>query len=74
MYLPEHWGALFGGIFTGASAWAIIGHAVQTFPVPQSKYGQWFLGAIQYAVGQRERAANTVTGAGTLTSPIGERS
>lgn len=47
-----------------------IGHAVQTFPPPQNKYGQWFLGLIQWGVGQRLRAANTMQGEGTLTKQV----
>ena len=56
--------------FGGAGAISIIGHAVQSFPTPENKYGQWILGSIQYAVGQRYRANNTVQGEGTLTKQV----
>ena len=54
--------------FSGASVFGVVAHAVQTFPVPQNKYGQWVLSVVQYAVCQRERAANTMLGASTVTT------
>lgn len=45
--------------FAGASALALIGHAVNTFPVPENKYGKWLLGTVQFGVGQRLQAQNT---------------
>jgi hypothetical protein len=45
---------------SGGTALGIIGHAVNTFPVPKSALGRWLLGVIQYAVGQRLQATNTL--------------
>lgn len=55
---------------TGATVLGIVAHMVQTFPTPQNKYAQWLLGSIQFIVGQRIRAINTVQGAGTLTKQV----
>lgn len=57
-------------MLAGATLWAIFGHAVNSFPVPVNKYGQWLLSTVQFSVGQRNRAANTFNGADTLTSAI----
>jgi hypothetical protein len=54
-----------GSFFIG-----FVGHIVQTFPTPENKYAQWFLGSIQYLVGQRVRALNTIAGEGTLTKQV----
>lgn len=35
---------------------SVIGHAVNTFPVPSNKYLAWLLSVIQFAVGQREQS------------------
>lgn len=55
---------------TGSTALAFVAHIVQTFPPPQNKYGQWALGSIQWLVGQRLRAANTMQGEGTITKQV----
>lgn len=55
MQLPD-----ISGMFTGATIVGLLGHAVNTFPVPNNIYGKWFLGTIQWFVGQRENASNTV--------------
>lgn len=65
-----HWGDILAGALGSATIWAIISHAVQTFPTPANKYGQWCLGTIQYAVGQRERAVNTLAGQDTQATAI----
>jgi len=57
-HLWDHW----GDVFAGATALGIAAHALNSFPVPQNKYGQWILGILQFAVGQRFRAANTIQG------------
>lgn len=58
-------------IFAGGSfALGFVAHIVQTFPPPENKYGQWALGSIQWVVGQRLRAANTIAGEGTLTKQV----
>ena len=58
-HLGNHW----GDILTGATFIGIVAHAVNTFPVPANIYAAWFLGVVQYVVGQRARAANTMAGA-----------
>lgn len=55
---------------TGATVLGIVGHMVQTFPTPQNKYAQWLLGSVQYIVGQRIRAMNTLQGEGTVTKQV----
>lgn len=55
---------------SGATVLGIVAHAVQSFPTPENKYAQWFLGVIQYVVGQRVRAMNTLQGEGTLTKQV----
>lgn len=45
--------------FAGASALALIGHAVNTFPTPENPYGKWLLGTVQFAVGQRLQSQAT---------------
>jgi hypothetical protein len=58
------------GVLSSATVFGVIAHAVQSYPTPQNKYGAWLLGAIQYAVGQRERAMNTLVGSDTATAAI----
>jgi hypothetical protein len=57
-------GALEHIIFflSGSTALGLLAHAVNTFPTPTNKYGQWFLGLIQFAVGQRAQGAMTMGG------------
>jgi len=47
---------------SGSTVVGIIAHAVNTFPTPKSRMGQWLLGVIQYAVGQRISGMNTFQG------------
>jgi hypothetical protein len=42
----------------------IVAHAVNTYPMPKSAQGRWFLGVIQYIVGQRVQALQTMDGPG----------
>jgi len=37
--------ALFGYLGT-----VVLGYGLQTFPVPQNKYGRWLLGVLNFAV------------------------
>ena len=60
-HLTNHW----DDMLTSVALMAAVSHAVQSFPVPANKYGQWFLGTIQFIVGQRVRAANTLQGTET---------
>jgi hypothetical protein len=55
---------------TGSTALAFVAHMVQTIPTPKSEWAQWLLGGIQWLVGQRIRATNTLQGDGTLTQPV----
>jgi hypothetical protein len=55
---------------SGSTAMGIVAHIVQTFPTPKNKYWAWLVGSIQYAVGQRERAENTMELCDTKTIPI----
>jgi hypothetical protein len=47
---------------SGSTAFAIIAHAVSTFPTPKNIYGQWLLGVVKFTVGQRISAANAFAG------------
>ena len=58
----------------GSTVIGIIAHAVNTFPTPANKYGQWFLGTIQFIVGQRVQGAITVKGQDTVTFGTKEKS
>ena len=49
---------------SGTTFIGIIAHAVNTFPMPKSEIGRWFLGVIQYTVGQRIQAYGTMNGEG----------
>lgn len=46
--------------FSGVSGMGLLSHAVNTFPAPKSAIGRWALGVIQYAVGQRQKALETI--------------
>ena len=50
---------------SGSTCIGIVAHAVNTFPMPKSAIGRWFLGVIQYAVGQRIQGVYTLNGGGT---------
>lgn len=55
---------------TGSTALAFVAHMVQTVPTPESKWAQWVLGGVQWLVGQRIRANNTLAGEGTITKQV----
>src|SRR5579863_9042412 len=57
-------------IFSGATFVALVGHAVATFPTPKNIYGQWFLGVIKFAVGQRLSAMNAFQGNDTVVVAV----
>lgn len=59
----------------GSTVIGILAHAVNTFPTPANKYGQWLLGTIQYIVGQRVVASNTIKGNDTVafSRPVDQR-
>ena len=54
----------------GSTAMGIIGNAVNTFPTPQNPYGQWLLGVVKYAVGQRISGLNAMRGQDTLVAAV----
>ena len=56
--------------FAGSTALGLIAHAVNSFPVPENKYGQWFLGCIKFAVGQRVSAMNAFKGQDTVVASV----
>lgn len=62
-----HFWVFMSGAFGGATGLGILAQAVNTFPVPEGKWGKWLLGVVQYAVGQKARAANTFQGMDTVT-------
>lgn len=55
---------------TGSTVLAFVAHMVQTIPTPENKYAQWILGGVQWLVGQRIRANNTLAGEGTVTKQV----
>lgn len=55
---------------SGATVFGIIAHAVNTFPTPKSPLGGWALGVIQFAVGQRIAAKNTLAGSDSIVSAV----
>ena len=67
-----HFKDIFDGFLSGATVMGLIAHAVNTFPTPSNKYGAWFLGNIQWFVGQRTIANNTKQG--LQTEAIGYKS
>lgn len=54
----------------GGTALGIVAHAVNTFPTPRNPYGAWLLGVVQFAVGQRVAAMNTLKGQDTVTTGV----
>jgi hypothetical protein len=56
--------------FAGSTALGLIAHAVNTFPTPANPYGQWLLGIIKFAVGQRQSAMNAMRGSDSVTVPV----
>ena len=69
-HLIAHWGDVLTGLGGGMFIWSVVGHFVQTFPTPKNVYAQWFIGGLQWAVGQRERATNTFAGQDTTVGEI----
>jgi len=58
---------LMGMTFLG-----IVAHAVNTFPTPGNAYGQWILGIVKFAVGQRVSAMNAIRGNDTVSIPVAQ--
>lgn len=63
----EHFWIFASGFFGGATGLSVLAQAINTFPVPDSKWGKWVLGIAQAWIGQKERAANTRQGFNTVT-------
>lgn len=59
-------------LVSGSTFSALVGHAVSTFPPQNNPYVNWFLGIIQFAIGQRNAGKNTLQGlSSTVTgSPV----
>ncbi len=55
---------------SGLTTLGIVGHAVNTFPTPTNQYGQWLLGVIKFAVGQRISAMNAFKGQDTVVVAV----
>lgn len=55
----NHFGEHLTMFLAGSTAISLIGHAVNTFPVPTSAIGKWLLGVVQFAVGQRMQSLQT---------------
>lgn len=47
-----------------------VAHAVNTFPVPDNKYGRWLLGCVQWVFAFKGRAENTFKNTDTVTVPV----
>ncbi len=56
--------------FSGMTFLGIVGHAVNTFPTPGNPYGQWFLGVVKFAVGQRISAMSAFRGQDTVVASV----
>ncbi len=69
-HLLEHWGDVLTGAIGGVTIWSIVAYAVNTAPTPEGKYGQWILGIIKFAVGQKLSALNAIRGQDTLIAPV----
>lgn len=54
-----HWDRIVSAL-SGATVIGALSHMVNTFPIPSNPYAKWLLGSIQYIVGQRENASNTI--------------
>lgn len=54
----------------GSTALSLLAHAVNTFPTPSNPYGKWFLGVVQFFVGQRQAAKNTLQGSDSVSVPV----
>lgn len=66
---PETWKHV-EMFFAGSTALGLIGHAVNSFPTPKNVYGQWLLGCVKFAVGQRQSAMNALRGDDTVVTPV----
>jgi hypothetical protein len=65
-HMLNHW----QDVIAGATFLGIVAHAVNSFPTPDNPYGQWLLGIIKFAVGQRVSAANAFAGYQTEATAV----
>ncbi len=65
-HLTQHW----GDVLSGVTLMAILAHALNTFPTPANQYGQWILGILKFAVGQRISGMNAIRGNDTVAVPV----
>ena len=70
----NHAGSVIITFLAGGTALSVVAHAVNTFPTPKNPYGAWLLGTIQYAVGQRVAAKNTLQGKDTMAVGVEKQS
>lgn len=68
--ISQHWLEHIVFFLSGSTAIGVVAHAVNTFPTPKNVYGQWFIGVIQFVVGQRVAAKNTLSGADTMITAV----
>lgn len=68
--LIGNWGEHLSIFLSGATTLGIVAHAVNTFPTPKRPYGAWLLGVVQFAVGQRVSAKNTLNGLQSVVTAI----
>lgn len=61
------WQELSGNL----TVFLLVAHMVSTIPVSSNKWVNWVVGGLQFAVGQRLRALNTMHGEMTLSQPAG---
>lgn len=57
--LSSNWTEHLTLLFSGVTVTALIGHAVNTFPTQNNPYVAWFIGLVQWFVGQRQQAYQT---------------
>lgn len=50
------------GVFS-VIGWTGLSYALQTFPMPASKYGKWFLGSLQFLVANAKLGQQNFTAA-----------
>ena len=60
--MQTHWIAQLLGIFPDWFWILLAAHAVNSFPTPGNKYGQWALGVVKFIVGQRVTGLNAING------------
>lgn len=66
----NNWGEHLSIFLAGSTALGLVAHAVNTFPTPSNPYGQWLLGIIKFAVGQRQSAMNAMRGNDTAVVAV----